>query len=161
MGNSMVTMEPEDYEEDGEIIVDASSMFPDARKNKVDDANLVYSLAKENPDKMHIDEAIKDVLKAMGKGKDITRLMIPAPPPGSPEANAQANPMEALMGAVKGKQGNANAPDRPDPSGSQPPPGGPATPTPPGSAGGGKSNGHPAPPPMEGQQASMGGVPLV
>jgi len=161
MGNSMVTMEPEDYEEDGEIIVDASSMFPDARKNKVDDANLVYSLAKENPDKMHIDEAIKDVLKAMGKGKDITRLMIPAPPPGSPEANAQANPMEALMGAVKGKQGNANAPDRPAPSGSQPPPGGPATPTPPGSAGGGKSNGHPAPPPMEGQQASMGGVPLV
>jgi len=172
---SMVTMEPEDYEDDGEIIVDSTSMFPDAKMNKVNEANLVYGLAKENPDKMHIDEAIKDVLKAMGKGKDIERLMIPPPPPGSP---AQANPMAALQGLMGGKGGPADGKQN---SGPPSEPGqGPANTNPtspvPGGGGGGKPNGIPpitvpglqlpgnvagGGVELEGQLASRGGVPLT
>jgi hypothetical protein len=180
METSMVTMEPEDYEDDGEIIVDSTSMFPDAKQNKVNEANLVYSLAKENPDKMHIDECIKDVLKAMGKGKDIGRLMIPPPPPGSPEADAQANPMAALQGLMgKGGPPDGQSKDSGPPSGPPNQPGGPpqgagnTNPTSPVPAGGGKANGIPpvavpglklpgnAGPQLEGQLASRGGVPLA
>jgi hypothetical protein len=169
---SMVTMEPEDYEDDGEIIIDSTSIFPDAKQNKVNEANLIYGLAKENPDKMHIDECIKDVLKAMGKGKDISRIMIPPPPPGSEEANAQANPMEALKGALQGKGGPPNGQANAAPNQPGGPPQGPANtnPTSPVPAGGaaGNANGVPATsvpgtaaPELEGQQASHGGVPLM
>jgi len=170
---SMVTMEPEDYEDDGEIIVDSTSMFPDAKMNKVNEAQLIYTLAKENPDVVRMDEAIKDVLKAMGKGKDIGRLIKPQPEPGA-EGAGGGNPMEALMGAM-GKGGPPNGkPQQSSPAGPQPQQGPANTnPTNPNPAGP-KPNGFPPPPPagappipgtggpeLEGQLSSMGGAPLA
>lgn len=162
---SMVTMEPEDYDDNGEIVIDAASMFPDAKQNKINEANLVYGLAKENMDIMKRDEAIKDILKAMGKGKDIGRLMIPQLSPMDPN-----NPLAAMLGNAQpqpqpqGEQNNngQNKPNQPSPNG----PGGPGPEALAKSAA--ATNGVPTVPgitvppvQLEGQRASQGGTALT
>lgn len=100
---SRTTVEPEDFQDDGELIVDATSIFPEAKEQKFAEADALYQLAKENETVMNVRETLKDLLIVMGKGKDLDRYLLPEQPPIDP-----ASMMEQLANAGNGTGAQQN-----------------------------------------------------
>lgn len=78
---------PEDFQYDGEIEVEVGSTLADDDDTKLTRAQQLFQLASSVPNQLNQRQATIELLRAMGKGKELQKWLAPPPPAPDPVPN--------------------------------------------------------------------------
>ncbi len=80
-----VIVTPEDFQDDGEIQVEVGSTLAEDDDTKLSRAQTGVQLASSFPQVVNLKTALIELLIALGKGKSLSRWIMPPAPPAPPE----------------------------------------------------------------------------